>query len=114
MATGILGLRKLQIAALRASVAKLTRGEIIRLYVHAEIRRQESRYQRETFDETTRLAIALNDPNLLTQHIDDHTSGELRCVRCGHPLTGFRDKKAAGVYQVLGICQKCQDPQGPS
>lgn len=95
MTTGLLTLRKLQLKALRG----LSRREL----EHRIVRLSESLYRAEQFDE----AIRLNDVPVLDEVPD------MRCARCGAQPSGFRDKRGAAVWQLLELCQACQDA-GPS
>lgn len=49
------------------------------------------------------------------QQVDHATreGGELLCVQCGKNPHGFRTRREASIYHMLGLCQDCQDQKEP-
>lgn len=107
MSSGLLSLRKLQIRTLRDSVKLISRKELVDLYIRAEINRQELAYALETADDMQRIVAFARA--LLPKIEENMASGELRCIHCGAAPTGFKDKQAANYFQLLRLCQACQD-----
>lgn len=111
MSSGLLSLRKLQLRALREYIAEMSPVRARRVLMHRIIRATEQAYRAEQFEEFVRMACNAPDavPDLLRVVEEATTDAEMRCARCGQQPNGFRSRKASAMWQLLGLCQRCQD-----
>lgn len=107
MADGLLSLRKLQFRAIHEQARGMTRASLIRAWAKDHIRLTERLYHKEQHDENVRLL----DVDTLAKQADAAVQGEMKCARCQQQPTGFRTKQHGAIFQLTGICQRCQDGQ---
>lgn len=109
MSSGLLSLRKLQLRAIFDRARPMTRASIIRAWAHDVVRLHEQIYRAEHHDELSRLALVGEGLNDLAAGAEEARTGFLTCARCTKPPCGFRTRESAAIFQLLGVCQACQD-----